>query len=117
MDDDTYDSIAPLEEKICRRCGEWKPLVQFYKRGKNSKYYAGYCKACHTAPFKTEQIVCPHCKERIGFFGVDTKGNVVKQKSNIISKLKKELKNSTKKKRVKNQEVKKTVKSLKDIFD
>jgi len=82
----------PVEEKMCRRCGKFKAVAAFYRRGKTSKYLAGYCKECHTKPFDTEKIVCPHCKEKIGYFGIDHKGIPVKQKSDILARLRKEVK-------------------------
>ena len=32
--------------RICKKCGESKPLTEYYKVNKNSKFYHGKCKAC-----------------------------------------------------------------------
>ncbi len=40
-----------METKKCTRCGEVKPLTEFYlfnKKGKNKKIYSLYCKVCYT---------------------------------------------------------------------
>lgn len=113
MQMDTWEPPPPdKEQKFCKKCATWKDLDQFHKRGGKSPYLAGYCKACHTQPYKYEAICCPHCKEKITFFGVDKVGNVVRQKNEILAKLRKEakLKGPVK------EEQAKVNKALKDIF-
>ncbi len=114
-----YVPDEPIKEKFCSRCGTYKPLEQFYKRGKKSTYYAGYCKSCHTKPFKHEKIRCPHCKECITFFGVDHKGEIIKGKNDVLVKLKKQLKKEKKFKDKESKEVKevKTDKPKKNVRD
>lgn len=91
----------PVTEKQCNKCGKVKPIEEFYSRGKDAKYKAAYCKDCHTKPFLYERIVCPHCNGRICFFGLDENGNIQKQKSEILDKLKKEAKQEIKLKKSK----------------
>lgn len=116
---DTWEPPAPdVEQKFCKKCQQWKNIDEFFKRGAKSKYYAAYCKNCHSKPFEYESIHCPHCKGRVVFFGLDTDGNVVKQKSAILNKLKDEAKESLKKKNVKKDaEDLKAKLDLKDFFD
>lgn len=108
------------EEKFCKKCQLWKPLTEFWKRGSKSKYYAGYCKQCHTKPFEYESIHCPHCKAKITFFGIDGSGNITRQKSAILNKLKNEAKEAIKVRNVKKekQEIadKKNKVNLTDFF-
>lgn len=106
----------PIKEKYCQRCNHWKALTEFFKRGKKSKYYAAYCKDCHDKPFKYEKIVCPHCKEKIAFYGIDTKGNFVKSKNDILVRLRKEAKQQIKANLEKKKAVKKTA-DLKKVFE
>lgn len=117
-DPDYTPPAPPKDEKLCRRCGKWKTLSEFYRRGTTSKYLAGYCKECHSKPFETEKIRCPHCGERITFFGVNRKGEVIKQTGGIISKLKQEIRKQGKKKSKKRlvESSEKQEKDLKDIF-
>ena len=116
---DTWEPPPPdKEDRFCKKCQQWKPITEFWKRGAKSKYYAAYCKNCHSKPFEYESIHCPHCKGRIVFFGLDTDGNVVKQKSEILAKLKNEAKESLKAKNVKKEkEELKTKLDLKGLFD
>ena len=86
----------PPEGKQCAFCGKFKPLTDYHRRGKKSKYYHAYCKSCHSDPFKYERISCPNCGGRICFFAVDTNNNLIKQKSNIIAQLKKEVRRELK---------------------
>jgi hypothetical protein len=95
MEDEYVPGYVPT--KVCPKCQKVKPVTEFYKRGRNAKYLAGYCKACHTKAFDTEKIRCPHCKELIAFFGIDKDKKVIKQKSSILNKLRKEAKESFKK--------------------
>ena len=118
---DTWEPPPPdKEQKFCKKCQAWKSIDEFWKRGAKSKYYAAYCKQCHQQPFKYEAICCPHCKEKITFFGVDAKGNITKQKSEILNKLKKEAKEKLLKKNVKKEkEAEDEIinEELKDIFE
>lgn len=119
MEDDIEGRIPGTpggRQKYCRKCGQWKPLTEYFKRGSKSKYYAGYCKSCHSEPFRYERIVCPHCKNKIGFFGIDLHGKVVKQKSTIISKLKKELRHELKNKKKRKPKAEEIEQNLKDIL-
>lgn len=97
MGKDEFTPDPPVADKFCRRCGKWKAFTEFYKRGGKSAYLAAYCKDCHLKPFEYERIICPHCKEKIAFFGFDSKHNVVAQKSDILKRLRKEAKKKEKK--------------------
>lgn len=98
--DDEYVPPAPeVQEKFCNRCGRFKPLREFYTRkggGGQDGYLYGYCRTCHNTSFKREQICCPHCKERIAFIGVDTRGGIIKQKTDLIIKMKRLVKEEIK---------------------
>lgn len=120
IDPDLEKYVPPppdKEQRFCKKCQQWKDISEFWKRGAKSKYYAAYCKNCHSKPFEYESIHCPHCKGRVVFFGLDSDGNVVKQKSQILNKLKNEAKEAVKKRNVKKEQAElKVKKELKDIF-
>lgn len=105
------DVLLTVKTKICQRCGQYKTLDSFWKRGKSSKFFHGYCKECHSKPWNYDKITCPHCKNRIAFFGIDTHGNLVSKKSELLKKLKKEATQKVNKKK------KEPVNDLKDIFE
>jgi len=105
---------STVKTKECKICKKIKPIDQFYRRGVNSPYRHGYCKECHTEPFRYERFFCPHCQKKIVMFGIDENGNVINKKSNILKKLRKE----AVKKKNKNLKIEPVpVKSLKDVFD
>jgi hypothetical protein len=100
-EDDDIPEPPAATQKQCKKCGLYKPYSEFFKRGKASKYHHAYCKSCHSQPYDYEKIVCPHCKEKIAFVGIDFSGAVVNKDSTILRKLKKQVKNETKRKYVK----------------
>lgn len=107
-DDDYVPSPPEVKEKFCNRCGRFKPLKEFYTRkggGDQNGYLYGYCRTCHNTSFKREQICCPHCKERIAFIGVDTRGGIIKQKTDVIIKMKRLVKEEMKAARAKSKEI------------
>ncbi len=121
IDPDLEKYVPPppdIEQKFCKKCMQWKSTDDFFKRGGKSRYLAGYCKNCHSQPFKYEAICCPHCKEKITFFGISKGGEIVKQKSEILAKLKKEAKASSLKRveKAEKEKVATTKKDLKGIF-
>jgi hypothetical protein len=106
--------------KICPKCGISKPLTEYFKRGAKSHYYAGYCKACHSKPFHYEKIVCPHCEQKIAFFGVDASDRLIHHRSTIINKLMREIRTDKKaKKHLKDKKIQSVQKavSLKEVFE
>lgn len=112
MNNDDNEHIPdPGKQKQCSYCGKIKPLTEFYSRGKKSKLLAAYCKECHVKPFKDERILCPHCKNKIYFIGVDAQGSIMKTKGNLVKRMKMELKRKNRKKKEATQP-----KPLKDIF-
>ena len=118
---DEPDPPDHSNEKFCKKCNMYKPLTEFYKRGsKKGSYYAGYCKVCHTAPFKYDGIRCPHCKEKIHFFGVNPDGSIAEQRREAAKDIVKELQQDVSKATVVTEEVKKPVakniKNVKDLF-
>lgn len=102
------------KEKYCAKCSKWKDVSEFYKRGKDSRYYTGYCKACHKDQSQYDRIVCPHCQNKIHFFGVNIDGKVAKQKSELLKRLTKTVTDTLNK--VKKGE-KITKKDLRDLFE
>lgn len=110
------DGPNPGREKYCHKCEKWKPLSEYFKRGKDSKYYHGYCKDCHKSPFQYDRIICPHCKNKIMFFGLDVHNKIVKQKSDFVKRLTREIKQETTSKKKGKEPRVKTDKALKDLL-
>ena len=51
-----------MEHRKCKKCGEVKPITEFYKHG---KYYATQCKECARA--YSRKYTAEHCEERIAY--------------------------------------------------
>lgn len=84
-DDEEFVPDAPSEPtKQCVKCNRDLPLTEFFKRGKANRYYHAYCKECHNSPFEWDRIVCPHCKQKIMFTGLDMHNKKVREKANIL---------------------------------
>ena len=85
IDDDDYVPDAPQEPtRHCAKCSRDLPQSEFFKRGKQQKYYHSYCKECHNSPFEWDRIVCPHCRQKIMFTGLDMHNKAVREKENLL---------------------------------
>lgn len=109
------NKVPDDKEKFCHKCNTWKSLKDFYRRSKKSNYYAGYCKKCMNDKSQYDRIVCPHCRQRIFFFGVGLDGKLVKQKSDFIKKLTKDVTAKLNKKKSYKEKI--TKNDLKNLFD
>lgn len=112
--DDNLVPDDPATMKYCPKCKKTKPLTEFFKRGKTSKYYTGYCKVCHHSKFAYDRIICPHCQEKIHFFAVDKKGQMKPQQSEFLKKVTKSVAQKLNKKRKYDKKIKK--KDLRDLL-
>lgn len=114
--DEGYIPDPPSKEdtKFCRKCGEWKPVSHYYRRGRGTKYLAGYCRDCHDKPFRRANITCPHCRGKILCIGVDQQNRPTRQKQSIIKRLKKEAKAREERKKIVPE---KTVEEVLDLDD
>ena len=89
MEDDSEGFIPDnVPSKFCRKCQQFRPKTEFYKRGGKSVYLSAYCKTCHLDTVKYDNIRCPHCSEKISFFGLTTAGKVKRDKhTKVLNRL------------------------------
>lgn len=118
VDDNEIIPDAPADvdpkAKWCARCGKWKSEDEFFRKNKSGRLH-GYCKLCHNQDVKHEKIRCPHCRELIVFIGLDQHDNIVKHKSELVTKLVREARAILKDKPTETRH--RHRKSLKDVFD